>query len=286
MLGNHLLGIYEKALPADLSWRERLTAAKQMGFDFVEISIDEADERLARLIWNREQRKALLEAIEETGVRLNSMCLSAHRRFPFGSRSAATREQAKRIAEQAISFALEFGIRVIQVAGYDVYYEPSDAQTRAYFLEGLRDFAAMAERAQVMLAVEIMDTDYISSIGAYQALKAAIPSPWLTVYPDLGNLSAWNKNVLEQLEQARREIVAVHIKETIAPAPGFPGQFKCVPFGTGCVDFPAAFGKLETLGYNGPYLIEMWHQPGEDAQIAISAALDFVRAQYEQGVRA
>ena len=286
MLGNHLLGIYEKALPADLSWRERLTAAKQMGFDFVEISIDEADERLVRLNWNREQRRALLEAIEETGVRLNSMCLSAHRRFPFGSRSAATREQAKRIAEQAISFAVAFGIRVIQVAGYDVYYEPSDAQTRAYFLEGLRDFTAMAERAQVMLAVEIMDTDYISSIGAYQALKAAIPSPWLNVYPDLGNLSAWNKNVLEQLEQARREIVAVHIKETIAPAPGFSGQFKCVPFGTGCVNFAAAFGKLEALGYHGPYLIEMWHQPGKDALCLISSTLAFVQAQYEQGVRA
>ncbi len=286
MLGNHLLGIYEKALPADLSWRERLTAAKQMGFDFVEISIDEADERLARLNWNHEERRALSEAIEETGVRLNSMCLSAHRRFPFGSKSAATRDQAKRIAEQAISFAVEFGIRVIQVAGYDVYYEPSDAQTRAYFLEGLRCFAAMAEREQVMLAVEIMDTDYISSIGAYQALKAAIPSPWLNVYPDLGNLSAWNKNVLEQLEQARCEIVAVHIKETIAPAPGSSGQFKCVPFGTGCVDFSAAFGKLEALGYQGPYLIEMWHQPGEDPNRSISSALEFVRAQYEQGVRA
>ncbi len=286
MIGNHLLGLYEKALSANLSWRERLTAAKQMGFDFVEISIDEADERLARLNWNREQRRALSEAIEETGIRLNSMCLSAHRRFPFGSRSAATREQAKRIAEQAISFAVEFGIRVIQVAGYDVYYEPSDAQTRTYFLEGLRDFTVMAERAQVMLAVEIMDTDYISSIGAYQALKAAIPSPWLNVYPDLGNLYAWNKNVLEQLEQARREIVAVHIKETIAPAPGFSGQFKCVPFGTGCVNFAAAFGKLEALGYHGPYLIEMWHQPGRDAPSSISSALAFVQAQYEQGVRA
>ncbi|MEA4938338.1 MAG: L-ribulose-5-phosphate 3-epimerase [Christensenella sp.] len=286
MLGNHLLGIYEKALPADLSWKERLTAAKQMGFDFVEISIDEADERLARLNWNHEERKALSEAIEETGVRLNSMCLSAHRRFPFGSKSAATREHARIIAEQAISFAVEFGIRVIQVAGYDVYYEPSDAQTRAYFLEGLRAFSQMADREQVMLAVEIMDTDYISSIGAYQALKAAIPSPWLNVYPDLGNLSAWNKNVLEQLEQARREIVAVHIKETIAPAPGFSGQFKCVPFGTGCVDFSAAFGKLETLGYQGPYLIEMWHQPGEDPNRSISSALEFVQAQYEQGVRA
>ena len=47
------LGIYEKALPPGLSWPERLAVAKACGFDFVEISIDETDTRLARLDWVR-----------------------------------------------------------------------------------------------------------------------------------------------------------------------------------------------------------------------------------------
>ena len=54
MLGEHLLGLYEKALPPSLTWAERLCTAKKLGFDFVEISIDEADERLARLDWSEE----------------------------------------------------------------------------------------------------------------------------------------------------------------------------------------------------------------------------------------
>jgi L-ribulose-5-phosphate 3-epimerase len=45
------VGLYEKALPASLTWEERLTAAGQAGYDFVEISIDESDERLSRLDW-------------------------------------------------------------------------------------------------------------------------------------------------------------------------------------------------------------------------------------------
>ena len=49
MFGNHECGIYEKAFSPDVSWRERLMRAKELGFDFVEISIDETDERLARL---------------------------------------------------------------------------------------------------------------------------------------------------------------------------------------------------------------------------------------------
>jgi hexulose-6-phosphate isomerase len=48
----HPLGIYEKALPPELTWPERLALAKTCGFDFVEISVDETDLRLARLDWS------------------------------------------------------------------------------------------------------------------------------------------------------------------------------------------------------------------------------------------
>ncbi len=47
------LGIYEKALPAGECWLERLQLAKALGFDFVEMSLDETDARLARLDWSR-----------------------------------------------------------------------------------------------------------------------------------------------------------------------------------------------------------------------------------------
>ena len=63
---NNLFGIYEKALDKNISWKERLLDAKELGFDFVEISIDETDERLARLDWNKEKREYLVKSIFET----------------------------------------------------------------------------------------------------------------------------------------------------------------------------------------------------------------------------
>ena len=92
---NHPLGIYEKALAKDLSWPERLVLAKSCGFDFVEMSVDETDERLSRLDWSAAQRASLVTAMIETGVAIPSMCLSAHRRFPFGSRDDAVRQRAR-----------------------------------------------------------------------------------------------------------------------------------------------------------------------------------------------
>ncbi|WFN54662.1 hypothetical protein O1Q98_13420 [Dickeya lacustris] len=33
------LGLYEKALPATLTWEEKILAAKELGFDFIEMSV-------------------------------------------------------------------------------------------------------------------------------------------------------------------------------------------------------------------------------------------------------
>ena len=45
------IGIYEKALPEEFSWRDRFDTAKQAGYDFLEMSIDESDWRMDRLDW-------------------------------------------------------------------------------------------------------------------------------------------------------------------------------------------------------------------------------------------
>ena len=33
----YTLGIYEKAMPAELSWKEKMETAKAAGYDFIEI---------------------------------------------------------------------------------------------------------------------------------------------------------------------------------------------------------------------------------------------------------
>lgn len=165
------LGIYEKALPAHLSWHERLAAAKACGYDFVELSIDENDHRLARLQWTTAQRLELVSACLQTGINVPSMCLSAHRRFPFGSRDEATRRRAYQIMEEALQLAQDCGIRTIQLAGYDVYYEASSPETEALFLEGMKWTAARAAERQIMVAMEIMDTRLMSSITRWLTIK-------------------------------------------------------------------------------------------------------------------
>ncbi|WP_294906902.1 L-ribulose-5-phosphate 3-epimerase [Tatumella sp. UBA2305] len=267
------LGIYEKALPAGECWFKRLQLAKQLGFDFVEMSVDESETRLARLSWSRQQRLQLVNAIAETGVRVPSMCLSAHRRFPLGSEDDAVREKALEIMRKAIGFAQDVGIRVIQLAGYDVYYQQANDETRRRFREGLKQSIVMASRAQVTLAMEIMDYPLMNSISKALGYTHYLNNPWFQIYPDLGNLSAWDNDVQLELEAGKGHIVAVHVKDTR------PGEFKNVPFGSGVVDFDRCFRTLKQTGYSGPYLIEMWSETADDPEAEVVKARTWVREQ-------
>jgi len=280
MLGNHLLGIYEKALNPEDNWYRRLEKVKELGFDFIEICIDESDDRLARLEWTKEEREELRRASYQTGIPILSMCLSGHRRFPFGSADPVKREKAYWIMEKAIDFAVDLGIRTIQLAGYDVYYEESTFDSRRLFFEGLKWATAQAAWKGVMLANEIMDTAFLNSITKHLFYEKQIASPWLKVYPDVGNLSAWGNDVPAELKKGRESIVQVHLKDTLAVTENFGGQFKNVPFGKGCVDFPLCFSILEKIGYTGPYLIEMWYQEGQDDMEVVGNAKAWIEKQF------
>ncbi len=286
MFLNHDAGIYEKAFDPNISWKERLNRAKSLGFDYVEISIDETDERLSRLDWTKEQKKQLLLDVWESGVQIRSMCLSAHRRFPFGSKDSAVRQKAKEIMDKAIDFASQLGIRVIQLAGYDVYYEDSTPDSVKRFVDGMVYASEKAEKAQVMLAMEIMDTPFMNSITKHLEYEKVIHSPWYKVYPDLGNLSAWKENDPKaELEKGIDSIVAVHLKDTLSPDGHFKGVFKGVEFGKGCVDFIERFKDLNRLNYKGPFMIEMWHKDGTNDVEEIKKAIDFLTDKYQRSLK-
>jgi len=277
------LGIYEKALPPDTSWREKLEIAGNAGFDFIEISVDETDMRLSRLDWNQEERSALVKDIAETGVRIPSMCLSGHRKFPLGSEDPGTREKALEMMKKAIELAVDLGVRNIQLAGYDVYYTAGNKTTRMNFLEGLKQAVAWASKAEVMLSMEIMDHPLMNSISRFLEYSEKIPSPWFTVYPDIGNISAWGYDIESEFTKGIHKISAIHLKDTLAVSGVFNGQFKEVPFGEGCVDFPGFFSILKKLNYQGPFLIEMWTEKAEDPIAEIKNAREWMLQRMKEG---
>lgn len=271
------VGIYEKALPFNVDWFERLSKAKEVGFDFVEISIDESDERLNRLDWTAKEQANLRAAIAKTGVPLITMCLSGHRKYPLGSADPHTRQHAFDIMRKAVDFAVDIGIRVIQLAGYYVYYEPHTANSLPRYQEGLAQGLEWAGEAGVMLALENVDGNDVDSVTQAMHFVDAFNSPWFQVYPDIGNLSEHSLDVCAELELARGHIVGVHVKDTL------PGEPRRVPFGEGSVPFVNAFRKLAEMNFNGPVLLEMWNDDSPNSMRIVQESRKWVMDKMRQG---
>ncbi len=83
---------------------------------------------------------------------------------------------------------------MIQLAGYDVYYQEANNETRRRFRDGLKESVEMASRAQVTLAMEIMDYPLMNSISKALGYAHYLNNPWFQLYPDIGNLSAWDND--------------------------------------------------------------------------------------------
>ena len=252
---NYAIGLYEKAIPKEMSWKEKLECARECGYDYLEISIDETEEKLARLDWTDKERRELLCCMQDSGLPIRSMCLSGHRKYPFGSGDMRTRERSMEIMEKAVRLADDLGIRIIQLAGYDVYYEKSSDETIRRFRENLRRASAMASERGILLGFETMETEFMNTTEKAMRYVHEIDSPFLGVYPDVGNLTnaalSYGNTVEEDLEKGRGHIIALHLKETL------PGLFREIPFTKGHVDFPAVIRKAWDLGIRR-YVTEMW----------------------------
>lgn len=223
------LGIYEKALPNKLSIEEKLRLAKEIGFDQLEISIDESDEKLNRLY--NGSIKNVKKAQIDSGMRIRTMCLSGHRKYPFGSLNPNLRKKSMDIMKKAIEFCDYNSIKVIQLAGYDVYYEDSNSDTEKYFIENLSKAVDYAAKYGLILAFETMETEFMDTVEKSMKYVKLIDSPYLGIYPDIGNLKnaavKYDIDVVNDLKKGQGHIFAAHLKETK------PGVYRDMTFGSG-----------------------------------------------------
>lgn len=266
------IGVYEKALYVK-ELKDMIEDAARIGFDLFELSVDETDIRMERLEWTREQRRNLSRYASDAGIPLYSMCFSAHRKYPMGSADKEIEKKSMEMMRQAIRLSCDLGIRVIQMAGYDVFYEPHTSDTVRRFEENLEKSVEMAANAGVMLAVETVE-NHITSVRKAMELVRKIPSPWLGIYPDTANLYMTGCAVPEELRMGKGHMTAIHVRE--APDDEY------IPYGQGKLDFDRIFQVLKEAGFHGPLVVELWNQINPEYKKILAEAIAFLREKMER----
>lgn len=262
------LGIYEKAIKPG-TFSEIFKTAAKAGFDYIEISLDESDARLARLDWSRTEIERLRADAADAGIRLMSACFSGQRKYSMGSADPAVEKKSMELFEKAVVFCDRVGIRILQVAGYDVYYEAHSPETAERYLNNLYKGTQLASKYGVTLAIETVEVFLDTAQKVLDAISW-IGSPMLQAYPDISNLAALGYDPVLEIEKLKGHIAAMHVRDSL------PGEFYNVELGTGIIDFNAVFSKAKEIDYMGPFLIEMWYEENKDNFQMLKYAHDFM----------
>jgi predicted hexulose-6-phosphate isomerase len=251
---SYQLGLYEKALPNSLSMLEKLTLLKKVGFDYLELSSDESQEKLDRL-FDDKQIQDIKYAIEKSKVKILSMCLSGSRKYCLGSKDEQTRTKGIELIIRAIDVSVELGIRHIQLAGYDVYYEDGDETTKEYFVTNLKKVVEYAAIKGVLLGFETMETPFMDTVTKAMHYVDIVNSPYLGVYPDAGNLTnaslVYKSNLEKDIRSGTGHTISFHLKETL------PNVYRNMTFGSGHTDYEKILKILLDLNVRH-FVAECW----------------------------
>lgn len=268
------LGIYEKALighPHNASeWDAFFAQVPELGFDFIDISVDETPERIARLDWDSSMRRDVRTSAERSGAMLGGLCLSVHRGIGPGSADPAVRARAKEVMREGIRLCHDLAIPVLQVAGYYCYYEPLTENSEQWYQEMLEDAVPLAANLGVTLGIENVDGTDVTSIRKIMQFVDAIDSPYLQAYPDLGNIAEQQLDPAIELAAGRGHMVAMHAKDVRV------GEPRRVPMGEGIVDWDASFALLAQQKWSGRLMIEMWNDDDPASSAVSVAAREFI----------
>lgn len=261
------LSVYEKSMPDTLNFCEKAETAKNAGFDGVEISVDETDERLARVLDKKVSKKTLSE-IKKAVLPVKTMCLSGQRRYPFGSHDKTVREKSAEILKRAVDFSDKAGIRIIQIPGYDVWYEDRDEDTEKYFTEGLEKTVPYAASAGIIVGLETMEDEFMNTVTKAMKYVRLVDSPYLQIYPDTGNVRNGTDDYINDLRNGKGHIAALHLKDTLE------GIFRNLEIGEGRVDFAGAISEAAKQG-TAMFNCEIWYDKKTDPT-------EYLRRNYER----
>ena len=275
------LGIYEKALrsgPLAVSgsrvdaeaWRVFLDQVPRAGFSFLDLSIDESPEREARLDWDAGQCRTVRRAAEAAGTFIGGICLSLHRRIGPGSADPDVRRRAREVMARGLQVCHDLGVPVIQLAGYYCYYEDPNPDAERWYAQLLADAVPTAARLGVVMGIENVDGDDVTSLTKAMEFVDAVDSPYLQLYPDLGNIAEQGLDPGVELAAGEGHMVAMHAKDVR------PGEPRRVEMGAGVVDWDRSFALLAAQGWSGRLMIEMWNDDAPDSLSRCAAARAFI----------
>jgi hexulose-6-phosphate isomerase len=226
-------------LPKELSYAERFTLARDVGFEGIEM----------QTIDKPEEASEIREASQKTGLRIHSVMNMDHWRLPLSSSDPAAVSGSVKGMETSLRNAAMWGADTVLLvpAVVDAATSYKDAYTRSQRV--IRDrLLPLAKDTKVVIAVEEVWNKFLLSPLEFARYVDEFESPWVRAYFDVGNVVLY---ALPQdwIRTLGARIVKIHLKDFNFDRRN--GRFAWKNLGEGDIDWPDVRRALNDIKYTG-----------------------------------
>lgn len=264
------VSFFEEILHGQMSVYEWACIGKQVGLDAIDLSILFIPSGTMAEAWE------IRRQVERAGMQV--AMLTSYPDFTHPLEEQRRRELD--LAVQSVRIASALGASLLRVTAGQAHPATSLEEGIEWAVSGLNQLAEITQGLGVQLVYENHAkpgaweyTDFSQPPELFSQILGRL-SPVIKVNFDTGNATAFSPDPLALLEHVLPRLGSIHASDT-----GTIGSLQHVLVGSGYVNFPAIFRRLQHAEWNGWICIEEASYLGVDG---IRRATQFIRNTWEQ----
>lgn len=246
------------------TWKQEFATAGRLGFDCIEFIYDFENYEDSPLV-TEDGLGMIQDLVNETGVKVRSICADYFMKFPLHSGTPEERKQRIDKLTRLIQMSSRISVRDITVPCVDDSSLKVE-EDKKQLISSLRECLPIAEQCGIKVNLE---TDLAPR--PFAELLEAIKNPAIRINYDIGNSASLGYDPAEEIGAYGRQISVLHIKDRVL-------RGGSVRLGTGNADFWKVFTELSKIGFNGIFIMQAARAETFEAELQfVSEQLAFAR---------
>ena len=259
-------GVNAWIYPSDFKPERVLEASAQIGFEGVELNLDENILKMPKA-----ERKAIAQKAASLNLKLPSLCSGLFWKYNLASPDAKTRAKGTEIIKESCEFAADVGAKVLLVVPAVATAEVTYQQMWEWSRQSIEKAVPAAATYDVTLGIENVWNRFLYSPLDFVRFVKEFDSPCVRAYFDVGNMHflGFSEQWVRYLEGM---LACVHVKDFHRPTI----QFK--PLFEGDVPWKEVVKALRETKYDGFLNVELSPYPSHPLKAAMDSktALDII----------
>lgn len=243
-------GVLVSMLPPHLSYLDRFKIARDAGFEALQVDTTP----------DPHEAEAVKEAVEKTGLRIDSVMNMLHWKYPLSSSDPAVVEKSLQGMRTSLHNAKLWGAGCVLLVPAVVNEQTSYRQAWTRSQRQIRKLVPLAQELKVIIALEEVWNKFLLSPLEFATYVDQFNSPWVKVWFDVGNVVFYGYPQ-DWIRTLGPRIADVHLKD-------FKHTGNCyewVNIGDGDIDWPAVRAAFSEVGYHGTAVVEL--KGGDEAYL-------------------